>query len=130
MSKMSSTILITGDRNFKAIDPIRIVISKCKDVGLTIIHGDCPSGADNIASKLCDELKVSQRKFPAEWGKYGKAAGPKRNQMMIDMKPLICYAFHDNINSSKGTKDTVNRAKKANIPVVLINSNGNTIDKY
>ncbi|AYV86332.1 MAG: DUF2493 domain-containing protein [Solumvirus sp.] len=121
-------ILITGDRNFKATKPIIAVVTQCKSKGFVIIHGDCPSGADNIASKLCDELKVQQIKFPAEWSKYGKGAGPKRNQDMINMKPVMCYAFHDDISSSKGTKDTINRAKKANIPVVLLNSKGHIID--
>jgi len=122
----SKCVLITGDRNFPVTSSaIKTIVNQCKTLGLTIVHGDCPTGADNIASKLCDELKVPQKKYPAEWSKYGKGAGPIRNQQMIDNeKPVICYAFHDTIALSKGTKDTINRVLKAKIVIFLIKSDG------
>lgn len=52
---------------------------------------------------------------PAEWLKYGKAAGPIRNQLMIDKHhPSHCVAFPGN----KGTRDMVKRAKKAGLTVI------------
>lgn len=122
----SKCVLITGDRNFPVTSSaIKTIVNQCKTLGLTIVHGDCPTGADNIGSKLCDELKVPQKKYPPDWDKYGNAAGPIRNQKMIDNeKPVVCYAFHDTITLSKGTKDTVNRVLKAKIPVFVIKSDG------
>lgn len=136
----SKCVLITGDRNFPVTSSaIKTIVSQCKTLGLTIVHGACPTGADSIASKLCDELKVPQKKYPHSlwlgprtrhpiadrWDKYDNAAGPIRNQQMIDNeKPVICYAFHDNISLSKGTKDTINRVLKAKIVIFLIKSDG------
>jgi hypothetical protein len=58
------------------------------------------------------------RKFPADWKKHGPSAGPKRNQQMLDEgKPGIVYVFHDDIESSKGSKDMKRRAEKAGIKV-------------
>jgi hypothetical protein len=59
--------------------------------------------------------------FPADWDKYGKAAGPIRNQQMLDEgHPDMVIAFHDDLTNSKGTKDMVKRAKKAGVPVYLV----------
>lgn len=49
------------------------------------------------------------------------AAGPRRNQQMLDEgKPLLVLAFHDDIKSSRGTKDMVSRAKRAGIRTYVI----------
>jgi len=59
--------------------------------------------------------------FPARWDLYGRAAGPLRNsQMLKEGKPNLVIAFHDNLDSSKGTKDMVNKSLKDNIEVILI----------
>lgn len=58
--------------------------------------------------------------FPAEWEKYGKSAGPIRNRQMLDENPDLVIAFHDDIESSKGTKDCIKEAEKRGIEVQLI----------
>lgn len=58
--------------------------------------------------------------IPADWTTYGKAAGPIRNRQMLDLNPDIVIAFHNDITSSKGTKDTVTEAKRRGIPRVEI----------
>ena len=47
-----------------------------------------------------------------DWKKYGKKAGPLRNQQMLEEgKPDLVVAFP----GGNGTADMVRRAKKANI---------------
>lgn len=58
--------------------------------------------------------------FPANWSQYGHAAGPIRNQKMLDQNPDLVIAFHFDLEHSKGTKDMINRAKKACIPVRFV----------
>ena len=62
------------------------------------------------------ELQV----FSAEWHKHGKAAGPIRNTLMLQQKPDLVVAFHDDIDSSKGTANMVKKARKANIEVRVL----------
>lgn len=57
----------------------------------------------------------------AEWDKYGKPAGPRRNQIMVDRNPQVCLAYHPDLTKSKGTKDCVKRALLAGIPVIWWN---------
>jgi hypothetical protein len=59
--------------------------------------------------------------YPAQWHKYGRAAGPIRNQQMLaEGKPDLVLAFHDDIDGSRGTKDMVNRARRAGVKVEVI----------
>ena len=85
-----------------------------KKHGITLlIHGGC-SGADKLSAEWADGLDIPTRAYPAEWDKFGSAAGPLRNQEMIDYeKPDALVAFP----GGRGTADMVARAKVAGIPV-------------
>ena len=66
-------------------------------------------------------------KFPAEWDKYGKAAGVLRNQQMLDDgHPDLVVYFHKDLENSKGTKDMVTRAVDNKIKTI----NGETGESY
>jgi len=114
-------VLICGSRNWTNKKIIEDFI-KSLPKGTWIIEGGC-RGADKIAKEvaICNGYGLSE--YPALWHRYGKAAGPIRNQKMLnDSKPDVVVAFHDNLEKGKGTKDMVNRAKKAGIPVRIIRS--------
>ena len=112
-------ILICGDRDWKLFGPImRELRARRKDVTV-VIHG-CARGADTVAGKVAYSLGIKVERYPADWTKYGKGAGPIRNQQMLDDgKPDLVLAFHEDIASSKGTADMVRRAKEAGIPVEI-----------
>lgn len=80
-----------------------------------LIHGDCPTGADRVAKAWAEKNMMPQKPFPADWDRYGKAAGPRRNQEMADYHPDICIAFP----GGAGTKDAVRRCTEAGIFVVF-----------
>jgi len=85
-----------------------------------IIAGEA-RGADTLAKTFAARHEFKYLGFPALWGQYGKAAGPIRNQQMLDEgRPDLVLAFHDDIEHSKGTGDIVRRARKAGIPVEVI----------
>ena len=85
-----------------------------------IIEGDA-RGADRMAGEIAKELKIPLEVYPADWNQYGKAAGPIRNtQMLKEGKPDKVLAFHDDIDSSKGTAHMVKIALKAGIPVLIV----------
>lgn len=112
-------ILITGDRNWTDKEFINKVLRELwyedEYDDLVIIHG-CAKGADSIAGEIGKQNSQNVVEFPADWDKYGKAAGPTRNQQMLDEgKPELVLAFHDNIELSKGTKHMVKISQKAGI---------------
>lgn len=83
-----------------------------------VIHGDA-SGADRLAASWARQEGVPVIAYPAAWQTHGRAAGPIRNQQMLDFgKPDLVIAFP----GGRGTADMVGRARKAGIKVVEISS--------
>jgi hypothetical protein len=62
-------------------------------------------------------LGLRVEEYPAQWHRYGQAAGPIRNQEMLKTGIHLVLAFHPNLSESKGTKDMVTRAASAGVPV-------------
>lgn len=80
----------------------------------TVIISGMASGADTAAVDWAMVNWVSFLEFPADWKKLGSAAGPIRNQQMIDEgMPDLVLAFP----GGTGTADMVRRARTAGIEV-------------
>ena len=81
-----------------------------------VIHGDAP-GADTTAGRRAEERGLVVEAYPAAWHKYGKAAGPIRNrQMLVEGKPDFMVAFVRDLATTRGTKDMLLQAWKAELP--------------
>jgi len=83
----------------------------------TLIHGDCPTGADALADEYAVVNWLDLKTFPANWEKYGRAAGPIRNAQMLDEgRPDIVIAFP----GGRGTADMVSKARASGVPVIEV----------
>lgn len=81
-----------------------------------VIHGGA-HGADEGAAQWGASENIPVHCFPADWRKYGKAAGPIRNQKMLtEANPDLVIAFA----GGRGTDDMVTRAKFSGIPVMIV----------
>lgn len=79
-----------------------------------IIHG-AANGADEWADYWAERNNVPHRAYPADWRRNGRAAGPIRNQRMLDDgKPDLVIAF----TGGRGTADMVRRARAAGVRVL------------
>lgn len=89
------------------------------------IHADTPIiclieggalGADRLARRWAYMVGgIAVETYPADWDAHGKAAGPIRNQQMIDEgKPDVVLAFP----GGRGTADMIRRAEAAGIRVI------------
>ena len=118
-------ILICGDRDYKDWMQVRKYLDTISRTAI-IIHGGA-KGADSIAGNLATYLNMKVIKYPADWDKYGKAAGVLRNQQMLDEgHPDLVVYFHKDLENSKGTKDMVTRAVDNKIKTI----NGETGEEY
>lgn len=113
-------VLVCGGRDWPYFSPIRRELKKLPE-GTIIIHG-AARGADTCADIVAKSLGFEVKPYPADWEKYGKAAGPIRNLQMLKENPDIEFvlAFHSDIESSKGTKHMKKAAEKAGIEVRVI----------
>lgn len=121
-------VLVCGDRNWANKESVfyelvNLLSYELQGDEFVVITGAC-RGADWFAREWCElHQRTRLMEFPADWQKHGKAAGPIRNQQMLDEGvPDLVLAFHADITNSKGTLDMIHRANKARVPVHLIPS--------
>lgn len=118
-------ILVCGGRHFTAYHLLTRVLDnlrkKYKMTAMEIVSGHC-QGADMLGEKYAEEHGFPVKVFPADWKKYGRAAGPIRNKQMIEyirsFENRLVVAFTS--ANTVGTRNTIMLAKKAGIPVVEI----------
>lgn len=123
-------VLVCGSRDWTDEDAVDRVLAPIlyghEDDEFVLIHGQA-EGADKLSEVVLrdisphgeEENDFRVRRFPANWGKYGGAAGFIRNQQMLDEgKPDLVLAFWK--NKSRGTADMIRRARKAGVEVRVI----------
>lgn len=73
----------------------------------------CPTGADKLALEWAEERGMEILKYPADWKRYKRAAGPIRNSEMGKVADALIAFWNGN---SGGTKhmitDMLKRKKK------------------
>jgi YspA, cpYpsA-related SLOG family len=85
-----------------------------------IVSGACKSSPDAWAAQWAKERKVELIEFPADWSQ-GKGAGFARNTDIANACDAVC-AFWD--GTSKGTADTMKKAKAQGKPVFYDSMDG------
>ena len=74
-------------------------------------------GADTLAERFAKERDLGIIVYKPDWDKHGRIAGFIRNQQIVDTCDMV-LAFWD--GKSKGTQDTINKAKKAKKPTFIV----------
>lgn len=109
-------LLVCGGRDFDDFGLMRDVLTEFEGghAGITtLIHGGA-RGADALAEAWATMRRIPCAAFPADWSRHGKAAGPIRNQQMLDEgKPDYAIAFP----GGRGTDDMAERCIKAGVPL-------------
>lgn len=110
--------LVCGGRNYNDKKRAFQVLSALGSVFRiqAVIHGGA-AGADTLAEEWAYNALVRCTEYPAEWNKYGLAAGHLRNQQMLDEgKPDLVIAFP----GGPGTADMIRRAKREDFLVIEV----------
>lgn len=108
-------VLVCGGRNYRDRNAVFAKLNSvhAHEPITLIIHGDA-DGADRLADTWACANDVAVLVMRARWAEHGRAAGPIRNQLMLDDgKPDRVVAFP----GGAGTADMVRRAKRAHVPV-------------
>ena len=117
---MIKRVVIAGCRNYNNYTQARQYIDLClsnirKEHDIIIVSGGA-SGADAMGERYAKENGFKVEKYPADWEKYGKSAGPKRNKQMANVSDYV-ICFWD--EKSKGTKSMIKYAKEYNKPLKI-----------
>lgn len=131
---MAQRVLVCGGRNYNNVTRLHHILTRRHaEHSIGVIVSGMARGADLLAVDWANQNNIHVDPYPAEWDdltqpdaliivrrngtRYDLRAGFRRNQKMIDIgKPHLVIAFP----GGSGTKDMINRAEKAKIPVIKI----------
>ena len=133
---MHYRIIIAGGREFNDYELLRKtlneyfestlnvepVVTERGSLCIEIISGGA-KGADSLGEKYAEEYRIPVIRYPADWKKYGRAAGPKRNEEMAraaatDGISGVLFAFWN--GTSSGTANMIKTAEKYKLDVKVI----------
>ena len=120
-------LVIAGGREFSNYEILRDaclkVLLKSQWEDIEIVSG-CARGADVLGERFALEQGFVVKLFPADWDRFGKAAGMIRNSEMARYGNVL-IAFWD--GKSNGTKNMIAEAKQHGCVVFVINYKGEEI---
>jgi hypothetical protein len=118
---MTRRILVTGSRTWCDDAAIHTALRARGRPGDTLVTGGCPRGADAIAER-CWRGLAGQRPtetWPARWDTWGRSAGPRRNQAMVESltpdRDLVLAFIH---RGSRGASQCARAAEQAGLTVI------------
>lgn len=90
-------ILVTSSRDWADEQELRLALIHAAVPylrrGVVVVHGACPTGGDAMADEWAAHYGVPAERHPADWDRFGRAAGPRRNAEMVAMGADTCLAF-------------------------------------
>ena len=114
-------VIIAGGRDFNDYDLLKrmcnsILIHKRQTHTIIILSG-LAKGADTLAVRYADEQNYQCLGYTADWGRFGKSAGIRRNAQMAENADAL-IAFWD--GSSRGTKNMIEQAQAKGLQIRII----------
>lgn len=120
-------VLVCGGRNLDSADVVNY-LNKFARCDITerlgnaawpvkaLMHGGA-RGADEGAGRWAESEGLKPLVFKADWKRYRKAAGPRRNAIMLEQgKPDLVIAFP----GGKGTQNMTELARASGVPVIEV----------
>ena len=112
-------LIIAGSRDFNDYNLLRDAVNyylvSRKLTEVTIVSGKA-RGADTLGEKYAKEEGFPVLEFPADWNRYGKSAGHRRNREMAHAaQGLVAFDM-----GTPGTKGMIDYAQSQGLNVLVI----------
>lgn len=103
-------LAIVGGRDFQNYELMKAKLAELrKSTNIIQVVSGGARGADSLGERWADENGIPKRIFPAQWDKYGKSAGFRRNKDIVANCDVVA-AFWD--GESRGTAHTISLARE------------------
>lgn len=115
---MKKHLVIAGCRDYNDYQEAKGFIDRMvkeirKTNEIVVLSGGC-RGADALGERYAKENGFEVRHFLPDWKKFGRAAGPRRNEQMAAAADYV-ICFWD--GQSRGTKSMIDCAKRLGKPL-------------
>ena len=114
-NKKNYRLVVAGSRNFNDYSllctTLNEVVGELKsEYNVTIVSGTA-NGADKLGEKYAEKHGLKIERHPANWGRYGRGAGPIRNAEMVKESDGVVVFWN---GESSGAKNIIDCAKAEN----------------
>lgn len=117
-SKPNIRLIVAGSRNF---DDYQLLTEQLDEISnkyniIEIVSGTA-RGADTMGEVYAIGNNIPVKRFPADWDRYGKSAGYRRNEQMAQYADAcICFS----VDNSKGTEHMINLSKQYRLKLRVV----------
>jgi len=108
--------IISGSRDMDEADHHVLVAIAKSGFKITEVLSGCSGAVDTEGEAWALRHEKMLHKHPADWARYGKKAGPMRNEAMAKQADAL-IAVWDGV--SRGTADMIRRARKHKLKVYV-----------
>jgi len=126
---MSNPVLIVcGSRSYPNQYDLNVTLQRLWSEGsFTALWSTDAAGASRLARLWAMARCIPVRRWPADWARYGRAAGVRRSAEMIAAAPpgsLLVAFVPGRLADSVGTAHEVRLARQRGLAVVIVDSRG------
>lgn len=108
-------VIIAGGRNITDYNVVKTAYYKSGFQATEIVSG-AAKGVDYLGELFAKDNGISIQRFPADWNKYGKRAGPLRNLQMAEYADALIAVWD---GESKGTANMITQARQHGLEVFV-----------
>lgn len=112
-------VIVAGSRGFSDLQLLETKLDFLLDERLPkveIVSGTA-RGADQLGERYAEDRELPVKRFPAQWHRYGRSAGYRRNVQMAEYADAL-VAFWD--GKSRGTQHMIDVAQKYGLEIRII----------
>lgn len=105
--------IIAGSRSIHDYEALCNVVQE-SGFGISQVLSGAAEGVDALGERYALEHNLPIERFPADWNRHGRAAGPIRNRIMAQHAEALIALMHPN---SPGTRNMVQTAHQAGLKI-------------
>lgn len=107
--------IIAGSRSISSFEVVRKAIEQ-SNIPISEVVSGAARGVDSLGEQWARLRGIPIKRFPANWGLYGRSAGYKRNVEMADYAEVLIACWN---GTSKGTKHMIDIAREKGLKVFV-----------
>ena len=113
-------VIIAGSRNFNDYEMLEqlvdMYLQRYSADQIEIVSGGA-RGADSLGERYARSRGIALKVMPADWNRYGKSAGYRRNESMAQYA-THCIVFWD--GASRGSQHMIDLANQYNLALRIV----------
>lgn len=122
-------LIIAGSRHFDWKDVYDKIVTECRVesspnfsdlIQAEEIVSGTASGVDEAGEYYSEFYDIKLKKFPADWGTHGKAAGPIRNKQMAEYADALLLIWDGKSRGSANMKQEMESLGKKVYEIVVV----------